>query len=389
MGRDFFDREEEIKEVLRSLERDNILLISPRRYGKTSVMREVVRRLSEGGSLCLFLGIMYIDAPEKFVIELATAAFDVANARRRFVKALKASFIRLSKLFGEIEASVAGTGIKVKFRRGLNEEVTADSWTETGEDIFDAIKSMSDKKPIYIVVDELSECVNNMIKREKDARKYLQWFRSLRQQTIEDLRFIVGGSVSFDRVVRGINGLSWVNDFDRVPIKGFSKEDALKFVEKGFNEEKLKYREEIGEKLLECVGEPYVPYFMAILLRMTLHEARGHLTKETIEEIYNSKLLGAQGKGYFEYYRDRLRIYYGEMLAKAAKEILREVCLTDEGLPRQLAFNLFREATGMAGEERFLDLLYDLENDFYIIFDGEHIRFQSKVLRDWWRLYNV
>ena len=51
---------------------NNILLISPRRYGKTSVMKEVMRRLSERGYLCPFLDIMYVDAPEQFLIELAT-----------------------------------------------------------------------------------------------------------------------------------------------------------------------------------------------------------------------------------------------------------------------------------------------------------------------------
>ncbi len=389
VGKDFFDREEEVGDILRLLERDNIALISPRRYGKTSVMREVERRLNEKGYLCLFLDIMYIDTPEKFVIELATAAFDVASTRKRFARALKDAFIRLSGLFEEIEASAAGTGIKVKLRRGLNEEITADNWTDRGKDIFDAIISMSEKKPIYLVIDELSECVNNMIKRENDAEKFLQWFRSIRQQKIEDLRFIVGGAVSFDRVVKGISGLSWINDFERFPIVGFLKPEALQFVEEGFSEERVEYREELGEKILGCIGEPYVPYFTAILLRMTLQEGDVEITGEMIEEIYSSKLLGAQGKNYFEHYKDRLRIYYGESMAKAAKEILRKVCLADQGLPKQLAFNLFRETTGMVDEERFTDLLYDLENDFYITFDGEQIRFQSKVLRDWWRLYNV
>ena len=112
---------------------------------------------------------------------------------------------------------------------------------------------MSDKKPVYIVIDELSECIGNMImiEKNKDARKFLQWFRSMRLRTIEELRLIVGGSVSFDRVVRGINGLSWINDFERVPIGGFSREDALEFIEKGLNEEGLNYRREMGEKLLE------------------------------------------------------------------------------------------------------------------------------------------
>ena len=237
MGRDFFDREEKIEEIFRSLKRNNILLISPRRYGKTSVMKEVMRRLSERGYLCLFLDIMYVDAPEQFLIELATTAFDEASARRRFLQSLKGSFIRLGELLEGIEASVAGTGVKVKFRGGLREEINENNWTERGRDIFDAIKNMSDKKPVYIVIDELSECIGNMImiEKNKDARKFLQWFRSMRLRTIEDLRFIVGGSISFDRVVRGINGLSWINDFERVPIGGFSREDALKFIEKELN----------------------------------------------------------------------------------------------------------------------------------------------------------
>ena len=119
---DLFNREEKIEEIFRSLKQNNILLISPRRYGKTSVMKEVMRRLSERGYLCPFLDIMYVDAPEQFLIELATTAFDEASARREFLEALKGSFIRLGRLLEGIEASVAGTGVKVKFRGGLREE---------------------------------------------------------------------------------------------------------------------------------------------------------------------------------------------------------------------------------------------------------------------------
>ena len=83
---------------------------------------------------------------------------------------MKGSFIRLGELLEGIEASVAGTGVKVKFRGGLREEINENNWTERGRDIFDAIKNMSDKKPVYIVIDELSECIGNMIMIEKNIQ---------------------------------------------------------------------------------------------------------------------------------------------------------------------------------------------------------------------------
>ena len=38
MGKDFFDREKEVEEIVQSLGKDNVLLVAQRRYGKTSVM---------------------------------------------------------------------------------------------------------------------------------------------------------------------------------------------------------------------------------------------------------------------------------------------------------------------------------------------------------------
>jgi hypothetical protein len=204
----------------------------------------------------------------------------------------------------------------------------------------------------------------------------------------EELKFVVGGSVSFRGIVRSFGSLAWINDLKQITISGFSEEVALQFIKKAFEDRGWAYSEDIGRKILECIGEPYIPYFISIFLSMIFEEERW-LNEKDIEELYNSKLLGTHGRGYFDYYKQRLGIYYGEALARAAEDILREVCLAEQGYPKALAFDLFRRATRIEDEEKFVSLLHDLENDFYITVDDEHIRFQSKVLRDWWRLYNV
>ncbi|MEA2075478.1 MAG: ATP-binding protein [Euryarchaeota archaeon] len=387
-GKDFFDREDEVKAVVKSLRKDNILLVAPRRYGKTSVMREVERKLTERGYLCLYLDVMHVHSPKDFVFWLAIAAFDTSpEARGSFLENMKSSFVRLGERLQEVEVSTSG--FKATFVEDVKEEISEDNWSSKGRDIFNAIKHLSEKNCICIIVDELSECINNVKKRDEEtAREFLQWLRSTRQTMFEDLKFIVGGSVSFTGIVRNFRSLAWINDLKPINISGFSEEVALKFIKKAFKDSGWEYEEEIGLKILECVGEPYIPYFISIFLSMIFEDERW-LSEKDIEELYNSKLLGAHGRGYFDYYKQRLGIYYGGVLARAAEDILREACLAEQGYQKALAFDLFRRATGIEDEEKFMNLLYDLENDFYITFDGEHIRFQSKVLRDWWRLYNV
>ncbi|MEE9593526.1 MAG: hypothetical protein V3W28_08095, partial [Thermoplasmata archaeon] len=70
-GADFADREPELAELIRDLEAgQSILLISPRRYGKTSLMVEVLRRLEERGHLTalvdLFGSVTPTDLAERF-----------------------------------------------------------------------------------------------------------------------------------------------------------------------------------------------------------------------------------------------------------------------------------------------------------------------------------
>ena len=386
-GKDFFNREKEVEEILTSLERDNVLLIAPRRYGKTSLMRGVESILCEKSHTCLFLDVMYIDKPEEFIIELADASFTEAGVskREKILGILKEAFARIE----EVDASIMGSGVRIKFRDALKEGINEDTWTKKGEDVLRAIIGANDNKPVYILMDELSECVNNMVNRRSEgARKFLQWFRSKRHQMIGGLMFLVGGSVSFDRVVKRINGkgLSWINDFRRVHIEGFSRNTALKFIEKCLTDEGIQYSEEIGDKILECLGEPYVPYFISVFLNILMQNAENGLNVEYVEREYSDGLLGVYGKGYFEYYRQRLRTY-PEGLAEAAEEILKEACLVDEGYPTDLAFNIFREKSGIDDYETFRDLIFDLENDFYIKANDKEVRFRSKVLRDWWRLY--
>jgi len=54
-----------------------------------------------------------------------------------------------------------------------------------------------------------------------------------------------------------------------------------------------------------------------------------------------------------------------------------------------IAKGIFIKHTELKGddvEDKFNALIKDLENDFYLQRLGEYLMFQSKLMKDWWRL---
>ena len=386
IGDDFIDREKEIDQILSALKKDSVLLIAPRRFGKTSIMRRLEKELLSQDGLCVFIEVEDIYSPQRFLSEMVMALLGSERIRKK--RKIRSAF---EKSFSWFKGNIEEVGVYVfsaKLRSNIEADLKVD-WTEKARLIFEIINDFESN--VYFIVDEFPIAIKNM--DPEDAEKFLHWFRKLRQIS-ENLRFIVGGSVSIDRVVRDVGGVSVINDFKRVRVGGFQKEVALNVIKKVFREKEWQYTEPIGDKILNCVGEACIPYFIAIMLSAIEEEYVSRdveINEELIEDIYNFYILGSGGKHYFEHYSQRLRIFYTGMAGmeeKAARAILRRVS-SEDYYPLDLAFGIFKQETGVDDHERFMDLIADLENDFYIENDPlKGLTFYSRMLRDWWRLYH-
>ncbi len=386
IGDDFIDREKEIEQILLALKRDSVLLIAPRRFGKTSIMRRPEKELLSQDGISVFIEVEDVYSPQRFLTEMVMALFENERIRKKteISSALKRSFRWVRENIEEVGIYV----FKAKLRSNIETDLKED-WMEKSRQIFEIINDS--ESDIYFIVDEFPIAIKNM--DIADAEKFLHWFRKLRQVS-ENLRFVVGGSVSIDRVVRDIGGVAVINDFKRVWVGGFQKEVALEVIEKIFTGKEWQYTKSIGDEILDCIGEAYIPYFIAIMLSAIEEEhilRNAEINEELIKDIYNFRILGNEGKHYFEHYSHRLRIFYTGMAGmeeKAARAILRRVSIEDY-YPIDLAFGIFKQETGVDDYETFMDLIADLSNDFYIEHDPEKgLKFYSKMLRDWWRLYH-
>lgn len=384
IGDDFIDREKEITQILSALKKDSVLLIAPRRFGKTSIMRRLKELLDREG-ISVFLEVEDVYSPQRFVSEIVMALVEneQINKKTKIISTLKKGFQWFKENIEELETPV----FKAKLRSNIEADLKED-WIEKSRQVFEIISGTDEN--IYFIIDEFPIAIKNI--EPKEAETFLHWFRKLRQVT-KNLKFVVGGSVSIDRVVRDVGGVSTINDFKRVRIGGFQKNVVLSVIEKTFKEEEWVYKESLGEKLLACTGEAYIPYFIAIMLSAIKEEKDlrgGEINEGLIEKVYNYRILGNEGKHYFEHYSQRLCIFYKGMSGreeKAAKAILKKICSVDY-YPVDIAFGIFKRETGVDDYEKFMDLIADLSNDFYIEHDPKKgLKFYSKMLRDWWRVY--
>ena len=197
------------------------------------------------------------------------------------------------------------------------------------------------------------------------------------------MRFIVGGSVSIDHVVYNVGGIAVINDFRRVNIGGFEEDVALSVIEHVFRGEGWEYSPEIGRAVLDSVGDPYIPYFIMILLSGLKEEvdiSGGVPSPALVERVYTRRILGSEGRHYFEHYSRRLRILYTEQEAKAARAILGKVSVA-ESLPMSIAYDIFRHNYG-SGMKCVSRTAGTVESRFLChLGDSGELKFYSKMLR--------
>jgi hypothetical protein len=387
-GDDFFNREEIIQEIWDKLERSNVLLVAPRKFGKTSIMLKL-RDDPRNGFTSIFFDIEHIESPSEFILELIEEIHKNDNLWKKLKTGLSSFFKDAGERIEEFDISI----IRIKIR-----ESKKINWKNLGKALIKLITE--NQKELLLILDEFPEMIKSMIEKDiamktDNAKAFLGWFRKIRL-TLPDnvkLRFIVGGSICLESLLKRIDCIAKINDFERIKVGAFSNKAALEFIAALFSSEDKKADITISNAILEHIGTP-VPFFIQITVTALLKESRNlgkGITPEFVKEVYERYLLGADYKSYFEHYYLRLSEYYtsigGEKdILRAAKTILTEISIQTKVPKPQLYQNYLDETNQAQDEDGFGALISILEDEFYIEYNpkDQSYRFFSKILKDWW-----
>ena len=378
-GDDFFDREPELR-VLESHVRDHnhLLLTGQRRMGKTSIARELGRRLEAKGWIFLFADVEGSTCAEDAIAAIAKETYPIRSIASRLFGGLK-------ELVTENIEEVGVHGFRARIRAGLH----AGNWRQLGEKL---LQHCADQDaPVLLVIDELPIFLKRMLHDDGNAKRvdeFLSWLRGAIQALGDQGPvFIVSGSIGLHPLVNRLGIPDRINHFYPIRLQPWDRTTSIECFERLAEAEGLQVEEGVGNAVYDTLGlgiPHHVQSFFARIRDFTTLRGTRAVTVEDVRHVYRTGLLGPFGQNDLVHYETRLKDGLDDETFSVAMEILAEAATENVFTPRaRRCLERQYEAVVTDIRARVADAIEVLVHDGYIE-DGDHgHRFPSRLLRDW------
>ncbi len=379
-------RDELIANLWRQLEGNNVLLLAPRRFGKTGIMHHALKRPKDG-FLPLYLDLEDVDSPEEFVWRITRALLE-HDQWRHFLGKAKGVPRKLQQWIQDTFDEVGFSEAKLSFKDSISE-----NWQDIARRLLATLEGAPERALIFL--DELPAMLEKLTdaKGSTVAHDFLSWFRRVRltpEEALRRHRFVVGGSIGIDVVLRQLDASDKLNDFIRLPVEPISPQSANALIEGLAESIEAPFTPGLSATVLGLIGSP-VPYFIHLFFSELAQKPaaiRRSLTPDVLAEIYQSRIQCPACKRYFDHYRNRLR-RFGKSGEQAAMAILSAVAGAPTGrVSESTLFALYKKTSRRGwSETEFTELINDLECDWYLMRDSNtnEYYFMVKVIADWWK----
>ena len=318
VGDDFHGRETELRALMRRVRDGNhVLLSGQRRMGKTSIARELGRRLEVEGWTTVFADVEHAASPEDAISELARGTHPVRTIASRIVEGLDR---RILKNVEELDTA----DFRIKFRAVLN----SGNWQRHGYNLINACAKH--KQPVLLVIDELPIFLSRLSANPDGTRRvdeFLSWMRHA-FQTIDNCPVaILAGSIGLLPLVERLGLPDRINYLAPFQLAPWDRETSIACFRRLAEKYELHSEEDVAGAIHDVLGLG-VPHFVqrlfAQLKDRSETRAGASVTKQDVLEAYRTGLLGPWGQGDLIHYETRLRAALDEDSYAIAMEILAE-----------------------------------------------------------------
>jgi hypothetical protein len=303
-GSAFCNRQKELKDLMTfASARENVLLYSPRRYGKTSLVRKVQGHLETDGAITAYCDLFGVSSIEDIAGRIARSIYTITRRDENlFQKA-----VRFLTSFRPVLSPSPDGGISVSVQSAYKSE----SWElldNTMEALGKFIQNVSNL--VHVALDEFQEIteIEDSLRIEGRLRHYIQSMKC---------GFIFVGSRR--RIL-----LEMFNNRKRpffqstinYELSTLPREELVDFMVSGFEGAGKTLSRDLGKQVCELLGQH--PYYIQKFCFFLFDRVERTVTPEEVSETY--RLVLESERALFEALIRRLTVTQIAVLTAIAKE---------------------------------------------------------------------
>ncbi len=297
----FINRKKEIAQIKDDLlSGNNIILYAPRRYGKTSLITEILNDLKKNGVKTIYLDFFQVYSLENLIHLYASKIMENCGfSMKKAIKSLK-TYIR-----GIMPSIGLDNGGKPLLSFSYNPKIPKEY---SLLDVLDLPKKLKNKNEKWVIVfDEFQE-INRLNGEiiEKQFRSVLQFHH--------EIGYIFMGSKThmmlnmFADRRRAFYNIGKIQKLDKI-----SKQEMIDYMKKGFKEGAFTFDEGIFEKVLSYTENiPYYNQYLASQIWQVAKDEEKTINEEVVEKAVNL-ILDNQADYYYTLF-DQLTSYQRSVL---------------------------------------------------------------------------
>lgn len=372
---DCFGRTNEIEGLLGLLRGGrNLLLLAPRRVGKTVLLNKV----HEGGGSTGF-GIVLADVEglteeREFCRALCNAIQDELSAGKRILSSLSA---KLGKL-------INGSSAQAKDWRQWLLEI---DWSEFAEQLIAQLDE-DEQTGWLLLIDELPVFVQGLIRKHgaDRARAFLYWLRGMRQRYTR-VRWLYTGSIGLDSIARRHQMEGALNDLEPVGLEAFDDLTARAFIDEIATRRGRTFdvaaKDRIAARLVWLS-----PYYLERAADAACNKVVGGAVTAATADLAMDEMLGVGKRLYWAAWREHLERNFEEPERSDLYRILAAIAPHAQGVSFATLEAAVMVGQGTPGVSALRSLVDTLIGDGFLLEDTT-VHFRMGLLREWWMRFIV
>lgn len=317
-GEFFTDREHEIKTLKNSLKSgQNVIVTSPRRYGKTSLIKRVLLDLKRQGLLTVYVDLYPAISKEKLISIYAKAIAENLGTSR--IKKTFSTVCRfLPRLIPRLTIRTDG-GAEFEFGFDFRDN----NRMPVLEDLYEAVHKIAyqKKKHAVVVFDEFQEILNfGDDEIERSMRSHFQFHKNVAYA-------FLGSKAHLMYNIFSDSSRPFYKSGTFFPLKKMPPQALTKWIRKRFSENKIRLAKEAQDKIIRLTANH--PYFVQMLCHFiwNLYHHKKLITVKEVDESLEEALT-SQSENYLNIY-DNLTAKQRRFIIALAKEPEANIFSTD------------------------------------------------------------